>query len=248
MVLFMLSGSSASSQTNGQIWTNLTYDWLATERLSYELDFEPKSQVIAAPGQPVWMNLDVTPNVSYAATGWMDLIGEVCTGYTSQSDKDNTLEVTPRVGVELHILSRILQAHRASRSGADREKLPRRRAVFANLVRLENRNMLHAGDAPSTSAWRFRDRLQFAYPFNRAKMTNDGVIYLKSDGEVFLPLDADDESRRVNQVRVRAGVGYRQSFAWRFEALFMWTATRNPGVSTFTTASRALDVRLNRVF
>jgi hypothetical protein len=63
-----------------------------------------------------------------------------------------------------------------------------------------------------------------------------------------MPVGSAVDAGRVNQFRVRAGVGYRQNFAWRFEALYIVTGTRDAGASGFTVASHALDVRIKRVF
>lgn len=72
------------------------------------------------------MNLDVTPSVAYAATGWMDLVGELTTGYTNQTDHNNAFEATARAGLQFSILSRVIKPHIAARRGVDLEKMPRR--------------------------------------------------------------------------------------------------------------------------
>jgi hypothetical protein len=248
LVVVLACSSTANAQATGQVWANMTFDWLATERLSYELDLEPKAQPFVAAGQPTWWDIDVTPNVEYAVVPWMDVVGELLVRYTDQSDDANTFELTPRLGVHLHILSRIIQAKAASRQGADREKLPRRRVVISTLVRLEQRNQFHNDDSPTTSSWRLRNRLEADYPFNRPKITSDGAVYLTTDGELFAPLAENVEGGAINQVRVRAGVGYRPNFAWRFEALYIWAAQRSAASGAFTPESHAIDVRIKGVF
>ena len=51
---------------------------------------------------------------------------------------------------------------------------------------------------------------------NRPRMTDNGASYLAADWEWFIPVDDPDE-RFANRQRIRAGIGYRRSFAWRFE-------------------------------
>ena len=51
------------AQTNLQLWGNVTLDWVKSDRLMYELDFEPKVLLAAPEGEPGWRNLDLTPNV-----------------------------------------------------------------------------------------------------------------------------------------------------------------------------------------
>ena len=150
--------------------------------------------------------------------------------------------------MQFSILSRVIKPHIAARRGVDLEKMPRRRVVIATLLRLEHRTFTYSGSAPTESSWRLRDRLEIDYPFNRPKLTMDGVVYLSTDGEVFMPVGSAVDVGRVNQFRVRAGVGYRQSFAWRFEALYIVTGTRSAGDSGFTVASHAFDLRIKRMF
>lgn len=247
LLLVLLVAPSASAQSNGQLWTNVMLEWLPSERATYQIDLEPKGQVVAASGQPLWMNLDVTPNASYTLFPWLDVVGELTAGYTNQTNEDNTAEVTVRGGLQFSILSRAVRPRIEGNRSADREKLPLRRGVFNTLVRVERRNIVHGGSVATSSSWRLRDRVDFDYPLNRPKLTDDGAVYFTSDTEVFLPFGSDVASR-VDQVRLRAGVGYRQSFAWRFEALCIWSATREPGVSRFSRSFGAIDVRLKRVF
>jgi hypothetical protein len=41
----MAWSSTVSAQSIGEVWSNLTIDWLASERTVYTLDIEPKVQV-----------------------------------------------------------------------------------------------------------------------------------------------------------------------------------------------------------
>lgn len=246
LLVSTLASWPASAQPAGQVWTNLTYDWLSSARLSYEIDFEPKGQLVAGAGQPLWANLDITPNVEYAAGTWIDLVGEVVTGYTDQTDAKNTFELSPRAGIRLHIISRLLRA-RDARPGADREKQPKRRGVFSTLLRLEQRNQFYSDGSSTKSTWRFRDRFEFAYPLNRPKVTIDGAVYVIADAEAFVPI-GEDTKGLVNQLRMRSGVGYRSSFDWRFDALYMWTAAKSPASGAFASDNHAIDIRVKRVF
>ena len=242
-VLELLLPSLAQAQsTNLQLWGNMTLDWVKSDRLTYELDLEPKVLISALEGEPGWRNLDVTPNVEYAPKGWLDLIGEVAAGYTKQNDDVNTIEVTPRIGVRFHFLSRGVPTARF------REQPPRRRVVIRDLVRVESRNFFYTGSASGTSSSvRFRNRLEFLVPLNKEKMTEDGARYLLADWEWFIPLDEPDE-RFANKQRIRTGFGYRRSFAWRFEVLYIWTRSRNTIDEGFSTAENSIDIRLKRLF
>jgi uncharacterized protein DUF2490 len=238
--------STATAQSTGEIWGNLTIDWLASERLVYTLDVEPKVQVTAVTSQSRFANVEVWPSVDVAVSGWLDAHGEFLTGFTNEEDGSNTTEVTERLGVRLHILSRLIQ-ERDRRRGAEREAQPRRRGTLNTLLRFEHRN-LRQSDSPTTSSWRFRDRVELAYPMNRPKITVDGAIYLTSDTELFVPLTDDPQQSHVSQWRLRNGIGYRMNFNTRLEALYIWTTKRDSDTGRFATDSQAIDFRVKLAF
>jgi hypothetical protein len=240
----LLSPSVLSAQSSLQLWGNLTLDWVKSDRLVYELDFEPKVQVHSAEGEPAWRNLDVTPNVEYSPRGWFDLVGEATAGVTRQSDAVNTIELTPRVGIRFHVYSRAPIVARVM----SREQPPKRRLVIRDLLRIESRNYFYTGEGEgSSSTIRFRNRLEFLFPLNMARITDDGVRYLLADWEWFIPLD-DPVERFANKQRIRAGLGYRRNFAWRFETLYIWTRSRNTIEDGFSTSDNIIDFRVKRVF
>jgi hypothetical protein len=131
---------------------------------------------------------------------------------------------------------------------AQKELPPRRRIVIRDLVRVESRNFFYTGSGSgSSSSVRFRNRLEFQFPLNREKMSDDGVRYILADWEWFVPLGEPDE-RFANKQRIRAGFGLRHSFAWRFEALYMWTRSRNTIGGDYTTSDNIIDIRIKRMF
>jgi Protein of unknown function (DUF2490) len=240
------AASPARAQATGQAWANVIIDWLPTNRLSYELDVEPKFQVVVHEGQPTWADLDVTPQVNYTLSRWIDVLGEVDVAYQAQTDEVNSMSMTPRIGAQLHLLSRILQP--PGGHGEANEKLPRRRADVGSLVRLEHEDTFYSTSAVQKSTWRLRDRFAIAYPLNNAKVTDDGTVYVTSDAEVFVPIDETVRGGIVSEVRIRAGVGYRESFGWRYEALYIWTGERNAQSGAMAANSHAIDVRIRRQF
>jgi hypothetical protein len=230
-----------SAQTTTQLWGNLTFDWVKSDRLAYELDFEPKVLISAPEGEPAWRNLDVTPNVEYSARPWLDLIAEATVGRTVQTDDVTSVEVTPRVGVRFHLFSRA-QKFRLY------EQAPRRRLVVRDLLRVESRNFFYSGgDQESDSTIRFRNRLEFLVPLNKPRITDDGARYWLADWEWFIPLDDPDE-RFANRQRIRAGIGYRRSFQWRYELVYIWTRSREAIGEGFSTNENSINIRVKRVF
>ena len=247
-LLVAFAPASARAQTNTQLWGNIMLDWARSERLTYEIDIEPKVLLKAPEGEPAWRNLDVTPNVEYASKSWLDLVGEIGAGYTKQTDDVNTWEVTPRVGLRFHLFSRSVPKVGVGKLGAQlRELPPARRIVLRDLVRVESRNFFYTGaGSGSDSSVRFRNRLELLVPLNREKLTDDGARYLLADWEWFMPVGELDE-RFANKQRIRLGFGYRQSVRWRLEAIYMWTRSRNTIEEGFKTADNIIDIRLKRI-
>ena len=89
--------------------------------------------------------------------------------------------------------------------------------------------------------------MESLWPINRSRITDNGVAYLNADWEWFIPFDDPDE-RFANRQRVRAGLGYRRSFAWRFEAMYVWNRSRNTVDEPFTSTDHAIDLTLKRVW
>jgi len=63
----------------------------------------------------------------------------------------------------------------------------------------------------------------------------------------FIPL-SEPEERFASKQRIRAGFGYRQNLAWRFEVLYMWTRSRDTLEEGFRTEDNIIDIRIKRVF
>ena len=246
LTLVILGWASTAAAQTGEVWGNLTVDWLASERLVYTFDVEPKVQVTSVTTPSRFANVDMWSTLEYAVAGWLDAHGEFLTGFTNEQDGSNSTEITERLGARLHLLSRLLQ-EREARRGAEREAQPRRRGTIATLLRFEHRDLLK-NDAPTTSSWRFRARMELAYPLNRPKLTANGTLYLTSDTELFVPVSNDPQQHQVNQWRLRNGVGYRVSFNTRFEALYIWTTKRNSETGQFATDSQAFDFRVKMAF
>lgn len=241
VAMLLVSPLTAHAQATTQMWGNLTFDWVKSQRLVYELDFEPKVLLDTPEGEPSWANLDVTPNVEYSPKGWLDLVAEAVVGSTKQTDDVNTIEVTPRLGVRVHLFSRAQRFH-------PRETAPRRRLVVRDLARFESRNLFYSGvETGSDSTVRFRNRLESLAPLNKERITDDGAYYVLADWEFFVPLD-DPEERFANRQRIRAGLGYRRSFNWRYELLYIWTRSRNTIEEGFSTTENIIDLRVKRLF
>lgn len=106
ILLVLLVPRHAAAQTDFQVWSNVTFNWVKSPRVAYGLDFEPKVLVTVPPGDSRWSSVDAIPSVDYVAKHWLDLTGEFDAGYTKQTNDENSLELAPRVGARIHLLSR----------------------------------------------------------------------------------------------------------------------------------------------
>ena len=117
-----------------------------------------------------------------------------------------------------------------------------------DLLRVESRNLIYSGaGSGSDSSVRFRNRLEFLVPLNRQRLQENGAAYLLADWEWFVPLN-EPEERFANRQRIRTGLGYRRTAAWRYEVLYMWTRSRDTIEDGFATSDNIIDVRVKRVF
>jgi hypothetical protein len=228
------------AQPDVQLWANVKFNWEKSHRTMMGVDAEPKVLVWAPPGDPWWATLDVTPSIEYKRGQWIDAIGELLVGRTRQTDDLNSTELTPRIGLRLHLLSNL-------RDQIRKERLPKRRLVIRDLLRLEYRNLYYSTDKPDSHTLRVRNRIETLWPINRHKITDDGTVYLSADWEWFIPAD-DPSERYANRQRTRAGAGYRRSAAWSFEALYVWDRSRNTVDEPFTATDHAAELTMKRVW
>jgi hypothetical protein len=243
----LLASSRAAAQTNLQIWGDVSLNWLRTERLAYALDLEP--QAVAANTEKDaagWWTFAMTPNVEYSAKKWLDLIGEVGTGYTHQTDGLESFEFTPRAGLRFYLFSRDVPRVIGGRLAAV-ERPPTRRLVVRDRLLVEQRNFFYNNGDPTSSTVRVRNRVEFQVALNRAKVTDDGARTLLADWEWFLPLD-DPEERFASRQRIRAGLAFRRSFTWRAELLYVWTRSRNTIDEPFSTSDNAISFTVRRFY
>jgi hypothetical protein len=232
--------SPSGAQTDTQVWTHFNFQWIKSPHVTMGVDVEPKLLVSAPAGEPGWATLDVTPSVEYTRGKWFDLVGDMVVGRTKQTDDLDSTEVTPRIGVRLHLLSKL-------RDQFIKERRPRHRLVIRDLLRLEWRHLHYSTDKPDSSSARLRNRLETFWPVNRQKISDDGATYLSCDWEWFIPIDDPDE-RFANRQRIRSGIGYRHSFAWRYEARYVWNRSRNTIDDPYTSTDHAFEFSMKRVW
>ena len=240
-LLLLCSALPAEAQEDTQLWGEFKLSWIKTRHLTYGLDVEPKVLLTKPEGDPGWVTLDLTPSVEYSRGEWLDVLGELLMAKTRQTDDLNSTEITPRIGLRLHVLSNL-------REDLLKEKRPKHRVVLRNLARLEWRNLFYsAADKPNKTTMRFRDRIELLCALTRPRITDNGVTYALGDAEWFWQLD-DVNERFAGKQRVRGGIGYRRSSEWRFEGLLIWNRSRNTIDQPFSATDFVVDLTVKRVW
>jgi hypothetical protein len=242
----VLLGAASNARGQGtvstQLWGNFILDYPHGKESLFELDIEPKVQVS---GEGTWRNLDLNPLVEYYPVHWLDLEGELLAGPTHQSSGADSWEVTPRVGFRVNLFSNLRE--RAEQSGKALGALFGRIRLAA-LFRIEYRNLFYDDGSPSSHQWRFRARLESKIGITHEDVSRDGTLYATADAEYFVPFGADVSETFASKVRGRVGLGYRFSYAWRAEVLYIRDANRKTRDDPFATSTNALDARVKAFF
>jgi len=237
----------AAAQTNLQLWGDLSLNWLRSDNLAYALDLEPQALVANTdPDSPGWRTFGVTPNVEYSAKRWLDVIGELGTGVTHQTDGLKSFELTPRAGLRFYVFSRdvpTVVGRRVSRV----ELPPKRRFILRDRLLVEQRNLFYNQNEPTSSTVRVRNRIEFQFALNRSKSTDDGARTFLADWEWFMPV-GDPAERFASRQRIRGGLAFRHSFTWRSEFVYIWTRSRDTTDEVFSTSDNAISVTVRRFF
>ena len=240
LTLLALFAAAASGQdeepaeASFQLWANIILAKPNIPRLYFELEIDPKYQIS---GGETWRNVDATPLVEFYVHKLVDLTGEVTVGYTRQNESEDSLEVTPRFGVRLHFVDHLWDQFAS-------ERLPLSRLYFANLARIEFRNLRYTGDRPSSHEARLRNRLEFRLALNHPSLSVDRTWYLFSDLEFFVPLGEEVPERFATKSRFRGGLGYRLSRRRRFELLYIRDFARETLEEPRDIDMNAIDFRL----
>ena len=216
-ILLSIIVLQAEDSISKQIWANYILGYPQSEKLYFELDFEPKAQT---DGALKWRNLDVTALLEYYPNSWIDLTAEIVSGYTKDSEHVKTFEVSPRLGVRIHIFGNL------------REYIPTydlfslNRFSLATLFRYEYRTLSYS-DKSTDHQSRFRVRIETKTAFNNKRFTDDDTYYMFADLEQYF--DFGDEVKEVfsNKTRFRIGPGYTYNKKHRFEILAIYDYARD---------------------
>ena len=230
-------------ETSRQFWADLILGFPQSDKLYLDVGLRTEQQVSG--GDPYRSYL-ARPLAAYYPGLWVDLIGDFMFKYTSQSDGLNTFELRPRVGVRLHLLANFRE-----RRGF--ERIPTSKFYIGTLLRLEWRNFKYSDERPDESETRFRIRIETKIALNHSRLNQPGTLSVIFDGESFVTLSDEAASERfASRFRVRIGLGYRFSYKYRLELLYIGDDNRtseDEDLSVDTSVdTRMLDLRFRILF
>jgi hypothetical protein len=243
VALLICPALAQAERVADQVWANFILARPVSEKLYLEYDIEAAKLVSG--GDP-WRNIYGTALAEYYPNGFVDLTGELVTGFTEQTRAESSFEATVRLGIRLHLLMQLFDSELLD--GIRPERLSSQRFNIANLARIEHRNFWY-DIRPKASDSRFRNRLEFKWAVNRKTLSADGLWYLVADAEWFVPLDDEDvEERFATKRRFRIGFGYRHSYRWRVGVLLMRDSVRDTLEGQPERDAQMINFRVHRFF
>ncbi len=173
---------------------------------------------------PRWHSLGYSLTLERAISQNFDVMSQLVLSYTNQIGNYNTFEIRPVVGTRIHFT-------------------PNRRIQTRLYLRLEQRNLENLDTKEWTQQWRPRVRVEAIIPLNQDSYFKDNLWYAITDIE-FLYDAKDLEERYANRFRFRLGLGYRPTYTWRFELMYMNQESRDGIDETFSSTDNILRVRV----
>jgi hypothetical protein len=238
------NAQESSLEASKQLWANLILSRPKSEKLYFEYDIEGARQVSG--GEP-WRALYGAGLVEYYPSRFIDLTGDLSTGFTKQNAIEDSFEATVRLGVRLHLITQIFNSSLVKEIRP--ERMSGKKVGISVLSRIEHRNFWYSGNRPSFDDLRWRNRLEFKLALNKSSLATDGVWYLMADGEYFVPIGDDEAAERfATKYRFRLGIGYRFSYDWRFEVVGMRDEAKETLEDEIEVDAYILNLRLKWFF
>jgi hypothetical protein len=231
--------STADDETSSQFWADLILAFPQSDKLYFDVGLRTEQQVSG--GEP-YRSYMAVPLVAYYPGPWVDLSFDMQFKYTNQVEGLNTFEIRPRIGAKLHILANF-------REKRGFERVPTSKFYIGTLLRIEFRNIKYSDDTPDAHETRFRGRIETQIALNHSRINKPGTAFVLFDGEAFVTLSGDAATERyASRFRVRIGFGYRFSYKYRLELIYIGDDNRASDDEDFSINSRMLDLRLKILF
>ncbi len=220
---FCAAGLRAGAQTtNNQLWV----EYMANYPFLNSWNVELAASYSELLEEPKWRALDFQITPEYALSPHVDLQGAFLVNRTNQYQSLSSTEVREMLGARIHLT-------------------PFSRVLTRFLARFEHRNLYYAETDSYQQSNRTRIRFETVIPLNRKSMYDgDKLWYALADAEAFIVLDQNVSERFANRYRIRAALGYRLSYTWRFELMYTLQQSRNTIAGDFNTTDNLFRIRI----
>ncbi|MBX2964398.1 MAG: DUF2490 domain-containing protein [Cyclobacteriaceae bacterium] len=226
ILVFILSAVHATVCTgqSNQTWIEYMLNFPFANSWNVEL----ASTYATVMEQPKWRSFDIQVTPEYSISQHFDLMGALYFGETFQNKSITTMEVREMLGTRIHFT-------------------PNKRILTRLLIRLEQRNQRDQETMVWSHSTRSRLRAETVIPLNKPTMfAGDKLWYSVVDVEAFLIKDQDVQERFANRLRVRAGLGYRVSYALRLEFMYTLQQSKNTLDGDFFTSDNIFRFRIKQ--
>ena len=211
-----------STTVTENLWLDFIVNWGFSSDFRFWADNYYRTLVSGAPTQRM---VGTRPELSYAALGWLQVMGGANIRYTDDTGGLNSWELRPYVGVQLV---------------GDRF----RRITFRNYTRLEYRKILYTGSDSTAGSWRLRTRFEVEGLVAGKTFSDPGSWHLSGDVEFFVDLSDPVGERFADRARIRVGVGHVRTLKWHFDAFYILQFSRDTKTSGVTGIDNFLRLRV----
>ena len=189
-----------------QSWNAALIDWNFKTNWLFELELDYNRLLSEG---AVWREIATQPSFEFYPNNSLDLFAGVYLTSTKQNDVEDTEEVRPLVGFRWNIIK------------------PEKRVFLRTQVKYEYRIFRSTSSENQDDVGRLRTRLDLFVPITRSSYSEDKNLYVISWTEAFFNFDNTIKERYQSTFRQYAGLGYRLSYSWRFEAYYVFQAARD---------------------
>jgi hypothetical protein len=175
---------------------------------------------------PRWREFGLTITPERSLSQHIDLQAAVMGNYAFQNQVRTTFELREMLGTRIHFT-------------------PNSRILTRMLVRFEQRNLQSQETHDWTHSHRTRVRFETVIPLNKKTMfAGDHLWYSVIDAEWFIVMDQDLQERYANRFRLRAALGYRLNYTWRFELMYTLQESKDVIDGNFVTTDNIFRFRI----
>ena len=221
-----LSNGQDQNENYSQLWANFMLQKTFKNSIRYFGTIGPRFLLT---DKSSWAQYELSQSAHYNVIWNVDGIGGLLLSYTQQTDTTNlynNFEVRPWLGFRIHFN-------------------PNSKLMVSLFSKIEFRNLFYNNDESVQRSKRMRTRLEFTYSINQANFYQDKLWYVTLDGEWFLPIDENPDERFANQARIRAGLGYRHNYNWRYVFVIMEQFSKNTITEGFKSSHFIIDLRVH---